>query len=317
MPSLRLSPSEIAAHRGPAPSRLRDPAPSRLRDPALSRLRDPAPSRLGYRINRLWLTPAFRSALQYGLPLALLLAVVGGFVADPDNRAAIVRQVTETRRSIETRPEFMVRLMAVDGASPVLAETVRELLPLHFPVSSFDLDLPAMQARIAALDVVESVKIMIRPGGVMQVSITEREPVLVWRRNEAVELVDRAGHRVATLANRAARADLPLIAGWNANRAVDEALALYREAGRLAAHIRGLVRVGERRWDIVLDDGPVILLPEHEPLVALAQVLALDETENLLARAVTHVDMRDPRRPTLRLIRNATAGLVPVRETRE
>ncbi len=300
MRSLRLSPAEIAVHRGPSP-----------------RPRDPAPSRLVYRLHRLWLTPGFRPAARYGLPAVLLLAVAGGFLANPDNRAAIVRQVTETRRSIETRPEFMVRATTVDGASPALAETVRELLPRAFPVSSFDLDLEAIQARIAGLDVVESARIVIRPGGIMQVSITEREPVLVWRRAEAVELVDRSGHRVATLANRAARADLPLIAGWNANRAVEEALAIYREAGPLAAHIRGLVRVGERRWNIVLDDGPVILLPEDDPLPALVQVLALDETEDLLARAVTHVDMRDPRRPTLRFVRNATPGSGPVRETRK
>ena len=75
--------------------------------------------------------------------------------------------------------------------------------------------------------------------------------------------------------------------------------------------LRGLVRVGERRWDLVLADGPTIMLPEAEPVAALEQVLALDAAEDLLARAVSHVDMRDPRRPTLRLERMASAQLVP------
>ncbi len=299
MQPLRLSPSEIAAHRGAAAR----PAP---------RPRDPAPSRLSYKLGRLWLTPGFRRFMHLGLPLALSVAVVGGYLANPDNRAAIAAQVSETRRSIETRPEFMLKLMTVEGASPVLADTVRKLLAVDFPVSSFDLDLEAMQARIAELPVVASVDIVIRPGGVMEVNVTEREPVLVWRRSGALELIDATGHRVAALTERAARPDLPLVAGWRANAAVEEALALYAAAAPLAPRLRGLVRVGERRWDIVLTDGPTIMLPETDPLSALDQVLALDASEDLLARAITHVDMRDPRRPSLRLARSASADLAPV-----
>jgi len=291
---LRPTASEIAVHRGPV-------APPR----------DPAPSRLRYKLGRLWLTPGFRKLMQFGLPAFVALSLASLYVANPDNRAAIAAQVVETRRSIETRPEFMVKLMAVEGASPVLADTVRKLLPVDFPISSFDLDLDAMQDRIAALDVVETVNIVIRPGGVMEVNVTEREPVLVWRRTGALELIDATGHRVATLVERAARPDLPLIAGWRANTAVGEALAILAAAERLGPRLRGLVRVGERRWDLVLADGPTIMLPETEPVPALSQVLALDAAQDLLARDLTHVDMRDPRRPTLRLSRSAIALFTP------
>jgi len=291
---LRLSPSEIAAHRGPAAPR-----------------RDPAPSRLRYKLSRLWLTPTFRKLMLLGVPACLVVALAGGYLSNPDTRAAIVARLAETRRSIETRPEFMVKLMALEGASPVLADTVRKLIPIDFPVSSFDLDLEAMQDRIAALDVVESVAIVIRPGGVMEVNVTERTPVLVWRRTGALELIDATGHRVATLLERAARPDLPLIAGWRANAAVEEALAILDAAGPLAPRLRGLVRVGERRWDMVLSDGPTIMLPETDPLPALERVLALDASQDLLARDLSAVDMRDPRRPTVRLSGPAVARLTP------
>jgi cell division protein FtsQ len=275
--------------------------------------RDPAPSRLSYRFHRLWLTPLYRSLLRVGIPTFLILTATGWYFSNPTNRYAIAEKVAEIRRSIETRPEFMVKLMAIEGASPVVDGAIRELLPVEFPTSSFDLDLAAMQEKVAALDVIQSVDIHIRPGGVMQVTVVEREPVLVWRAPGRLELIDATGHRVASITERAARRDLPLVAGQNANAHTSEALALIRAAGPLGERLRGLVRVGDRRWNMVLAGGQVILLPETSPVSALDQVLALDQAQELLDRDITHIDMRNPQRPTLRLAEPAVAELRRIR----
>jgi cell division protein FtsQ len=101
------------------------------------------------------------------------------------------------------------------------------------------------------------------------------------------------------------RSDLPLIAGEGADRVVGEALTLLRAAGPLMPRLRGIVRVGERRWDMVLDNDQTIMLPEVAPFPALAQVIALNQTQDLLTRDVRAVDMRNPNRPTLRVSENA------------
>ena len=92
-----------------------------------------------------------------------------------------------------------------------------------------------------------------------------------------------------------------------------EALALFDASGPIAPRIRGLVRVGERRWDIVLDRGQTIQLPEIAPVAALEQVLALEEAQDMLARDITTVDMRNPARPTLRMTDSAVASLRDIR----
>ncbi len=275
--------------------------------------RDPAPSRLTYKVNRLWLTPLYRSLMRVGLPTFLILTALGWYFANPTNRYAISEKIEEVRRSVETRPEFMVKLMAIEGATPVVDTAIRELLPVDFPTSSFDLDLESMQAKVAELDVIEAVSLRIRPGGVLEVAVSERQPVLVWRAPGAIELIDASGHRVASLVERGARPDLPLVAGEGADEHVPEALALIRAAAPLADRLRGLVRVGMRRWDVVLAGGKLIQLPEDTPVAALEQVLALDQAQDLLARNVTHVDMRNPRRPTLRLAPPAVAELRRIR----
>ncbi len=271
--------------------------------------RDPAPSRMAYKINRLWLTPIFRAFLRVGLPVFLILLAAGWFFSNPTNRYAIGEKLTEMKRSVQERPEFMVKLMAVEGASPIVSDAVRTILPINFPISSFDLDLDVMRAEITKLDVVADATLRIRPGGVLEVAITERNPVVVWRTDGQLELLDETGHRVASLTERAARADLPMVAGGGADKAVEEALKIIATAAPLSDRLRGLVRVGERRWDVVLDGEQRIMLPEKQAVFALEQVLALNQAQDLLARNLTAIDMRTPLRPTLRLGENATEEL--------
>jgi cell division protein FtsQ len=275
--------------------------------------RDPAPSRWAYRIHRIWLTPVYRALLRIGLPTFLLLFAAGWYISNPTNRFAIIETANEIRRSIETRPEFTVKLMAVEGASPVLDLAIRDIVAVEFPVSSFDLDLEALQANIAAFDVVQNVALRIRPGGVLEIAVTEREPVLVWRHKGGIDMLDATGHRVASLKDRGARPDLPLIVGQGAGVAVDQALDLLAAADPIAPRLRGLVRVGERRWDLVLDQDQRIMLPDIAPIAALEQVLALDEAQDVLARDLTHIDMRNPARPTLRMTQPAVEELRRIR----
>jgi cell division protein FtsQ len=271
--------------------------------------RDPAPSKWAYRKQRLMLTPYVRTFLRTGLPA---LAVIGGVVlwlSDEGRRADIVRSLTDLREEFEARPEFRVSLVRVEGASDDLAEAVRARIGLTLPISSFDIDLAAVQLRIEELDAVKRADLRVRSGGVLQVVITERMPVAIWRTDTGLTLVDETGHRVAGLLSRSDRPDLPLIAGEGADLATPEALALMAAAGSLSPRIRGLVRLGERRWDVVLDRNQRILLPAANPVDALERLLALDEVQDLMNRDVLTVDLRSDRRPILRLTPHALADL--------
>ncbi len=263
--------------------------------------RDPAPSRWSYRMQRLWLTPLFRIGFHVGLPVLLLAGVVGLVLMNEGRREAIAGGIAQIKEQFQSRPEFRVNMMAVEGASSDLADAVRAKLAVKLPVSSFKLDLDQMRDRAQELDAVASAELRVRSGGVLQVLITEREPALVWRDEAGLTLIDATGHRVAGLAERADRADLPLVAGQGADNAAPEALALIEAAGPLTHRLRGLVRVGERRWDLVLDRDQRILLPADRPVQALERLLALDQAEDLTSRDLAAIDLRNAARPVLRL----------------
>lgn len=278
----------------------------RLQRPAR---RDPAPSRWAYRAQRWMLTPFVRSFLWRGLPTLALLGAGALWIGHEPNRLATIAKLTELREAFEARPEFRVSLARIDGASPDLAEAVRARLDLPLPMSSFDIDLDAARARIEELDAVRRADLRVRAGGVLQVVITERVPVAIWRTEAGLTLLDEDGFRVAGLVARGDRPDLPLVAGAGADGAMPEALALFAAAGPLAPRVRGLVRVGERRWDLVLDREQRVLLPETNPVQALERLLALDQAQDVMNRDILTVDLRSDHRPTLRLTPHALAEL--------
>lgn len=263
--------------------------------------RDPAPTVLAYRFQRVMLTPHLRVLVRIGLPALAVAGLAWLWLSDAGRRDDLLRTFTDLREKFEQRPEFMVSLASVEGCSKDLAEAVRAKLGLDLPKSSFDLDLEAARARIGGLDAVKSAELRVRAGGVLEVRVTEREPVAVWRNDSGLVLVDETGHRVADLIARTDRGDLPLIAGQGADAATPEALAILAAAGPIAGRIRGLVRMGERRWDVVLDRDQRILLPASQPVRALERLLALDRAQDILGRDVRAVDLRLGQRPVLRL----------------
>ena len=274
---------------------------------------DPAPSRLKYRMERLMLTPLFRLVLRFGVPCLLTFGAASWWLSVDDNRMKIIDTYADLRSQVESRPEFMVNMMAVDGASDIVADGIRQILPLDFPISSFDLDLEKMRETVVSLDPVKSARLYVRQGNVLQVDVVERVPVVLWRNDRGLELLDNEGALVGPAFVRSDWPDLPLVVGDGADAHVTEALDLIAAAEPLSARLRGLVRMGERRWDVVLDREQRILLPETEAVQALERAIAMDQAVDMLERDLLAVDLRLPHRPTLRMTDGAVQELLRIR----
>jgi len=262
---------------------------------------DPAPSRWAYRFERLMLTPIFRKVLKVGVPFCLTFLLGTIYMADEGRQEKLALAVIDIRQQIETRPEFMVKLLAVEGASPQTEAHIREIFPYKFPASSFDLELDSVQAVVEDLAAVADASVRIRQGGVLVVEVDERQPVALWRNRAGLGVVDIDGVVINWIAGRAGRSDLPIVAGEGAETMLPEALDILRAAAPLGERVKGLVRMGERRWDVVLDRDQRILLPENGPVRALERVIVLDQVQDMLARDLAVVDMRLSDRPTIRM----------------
>ena len=290
--------------RGAAPARAVSerglPRPKLALTRRVDRPRDPAPSRLGYRLRRAWMRAWVRRAATRGLPALVLALALAAWLGDGEEVERLRERWEELRAQIEARPEFAVTEARIEGAGPQLEPLLRAALPA-LPSSSLRLDLEAVRAAMAELPPVEHVEVQVMPRGVLSVRVEERRPALLWRGPDGLTALDVQGRALRRMPSRSGRSDLPLIAGEGAERAVPEALALHAVAGPLGPKLRGLVRVGDRRWDAVLDGGLRVMLPEEGAGAALERAAALEAAQDLTGRDLTHLDLRDPDRTVLRL----------------
>ncbi len=265
------------------------------------------PSKLGYRLERLWLTHWFRALVQVWMPLfALLLAIYGGWQS-PTVSGWVVAQYQALRTTVAARPELMVEQVEIPVGSADLQRQILGIMALELPVSVLDTDLAALRATVEGLAAVKSASVRFEDG-VLEVVIVERVPAMVWRSLNRIYLLDEGGIRVAEVPRRMVRADLPLVVGEGADKAMPSAREIFDIVAPLGRRVLGLVRMGERRWDVVLK-GNVVMLPAMGGPDAMRQVMAMQAANNVLDRDVSLIDMRDENRVILRLNEDALIAL--------
>ena len=268
--------------------------------------RKPGPSKLAYRLTRSWKKVWVRRTALIVLPLALVALVAWRVATDPLVIAFVDVQRDKFADMMSERPEFAVHGVRIRGASEPLEARITPVLELPAKPSSLNIDVTAMQARIIDLAPVRDAHVTLTADGILDIAVEERIGEALWRDEEGgLWLVDRDGIEIAPVAERKIRSDLPLVLGRGAPRAMDEALEIFAAAPDLRPRLRAIVRIGERRWNVVLDRGLTILLPESAPRAALERVMAWHFGEELLDRGLSAVDMRLAERPTLRMTEEA------------
>ena len=84
-------------------------------------------------------------------------------------------------------------------------------------------------------------------------------------------------------------------------------MALAEAATSLEGNVKAAVLVAGRRWDLVMDNGVTLMLPEGDPKAALAKIEALDQSHQLLSKDIVAVDLRIDGRMYVRLTPDAAA----------
>ncbi|HEU5482237.1 MAG TPA: cell division protein FtsQ/DivIB [Sphingomicrobium sp.] len=265
---------------------------ARVRRGAASRPRKAKPrvskSKASARVTRL-------AAVALGLFLALIAAVV--LVAlDVPARAMTVMGEAIGRAGFTVKRVDVVGIRNMDSA-PVY-QIALDQRSMAMPL----VDVDGIRQRLLRYGWVKDARVSRRLPDTLVIDIVEREPAALWQDRQQLALIDSSGV-VIDRVPVTDMPDLPLLIGPGANLQERGLSELLDVAPTLKPQLVSATWVGQRRWDLKLQTGETIALPEGQGTAkaALAKFADLDKTSGLLGRGLLRVDLRLPGKMIVRL----------------
>jgi len=176
---------------------------------------------------------------------------------------------------------------------------VLEVLGMKPGQSIFSADLWRARGRLARLEWIASAEIHRRYPDAIFVTLVEKRPFALWQapvdaKGEApIFVVERNGGPITSHDLEKFRR-LPKLAGAGAPEAAADLVDAVAAHRAIAARIAVYQRVSKRRWNLILDDGVVVEMPEigwQKQLDALEHLII---DGSILERDVTQIDLRSP-----------------------
>lgn len=260
--------------------------------------------------NRFRLHFSWRSAIILGV---VVLTLGGGAIAGyalwksgaVDDARAWIEGIA---RRVTGFAPFPLEDVTVEGRKHVTKDAVLKALSANRGDSLLTVDLHAARERLERIEWVDHAAVERRWPDTIHVALRERQAVALWQSTgintdgrPVIEyvLIDRYGRKVRTVDPAESQVRL-LLSGVGAAEEVAGLFLLLQDARPIADRLRAAVFVGQRRWNLILDGGLQIRLPEEGAGEALKRTLELDRSDQLLSRDLSVIDLRLPDRITLR-----------------
>lgn len=282
-----------------------DPPPRPRRKPsARGKAKRSKRGRGGDTVGKRWagsLKSAARTSIKWGVILAVffVVVVVGGLFSGGHVQAAWDR-VGEGFDGLMADAGLTVQSVTLEGRAETARTDIIRMLGIKRGTLMIDVDVDEARARLEALPWVESAEVRRVWPDRIYVRVVERKPVAIWQNEGELAVIDRTGHAISG-EDVTRFTNLPLVVGKGADTAAGSLLALLARQPLLRDHVKAAVRVGERRWNLRLDNGVEVRLPEEGAEAALVELVRLAREQDILSRDIKAIDLRFPDRLIVKL----------------
>jgi cell division protein FtsQ len=195
---------------------------------------------------------------------------------------------------------FAVANVSVVGRNRESRSAILGALGVTRGMPILGLDLGLAKTRLEALPWIRVADVERLLPDTILVRLSERRPLAFWQRHGTLALVADDGTVVPT-SNLDDFGPLIVLVGDDAPHFGASLIDMLASERDLASHVAAAVRIGSRRWNLRLDSGIDVALPEQDPAAAWHRLAALDRSEQLLERNILAVDLRLADRLVLRL----------------
>lgn len=194
---------------------------------------------------------------------------------------------------------FRIEDIFVTGRSQTERGELLAALKLDRGAPMFGFDPEQARARVEKLPWVRSAVVERMLPGTVLLHIEERKPLALWQDKGVFQLIDHQG-QVILKSGLERFSDLPVVVGPDAPGHARELLKTLQSQPELMGRVRAAVRVSGRRWNLILENGIDVQLPENDPASAWLRLAEYERLHKVLARDVEVLDLRLPDRLIVR-----------------
>ena len=190
------------------------------------------------------------------------------------------------------RAGFAVRNVMVEGRINADPALLLDLIGMRQgdPILAFDP--AAVRQRLEHVPWIRRASVERRLPDTIYVLLEERRPLALWQNVGRLSLIDSDG--VTLTGERLERfRDLMLVVGEGAPAHAASLFALLQGEPSIGRRVEAATFAGDRRWDLKLDNGVIVRLPERDAGLALTRLAAAQAKARLLDRGYVAIDLRD------------------------
>lgn len=188
-----------------------------------------------------------------------------------------------------------------EGRIRTTLEDINKTMQLEQGMPIFEIDLYEKRQALLTLPWIKSVVIERHLPSTLFVRIEEKKPIALWQNNGLYFPLDSEGNPIQD--SKAQLTDLLLVVGADAPKHTIDLIAALEKYEEIYTKVRSAVRVGNRRWNLILNDvqnGLEILLPETNIETALQRLQQDNEKEKLFEKDLQRIDLRQSDRLVVR-----------------
>ena len=234
----------------------------------------------------------------------VLLGSVGLGVVKGGHVDELTSALSDTRNAAANSFGFRIATITINGRKQLSQDEILAVGGVNGRSSLLFLDAAAVRDKLKANPWIADATVLKLYPDRLQIDITERSAFALWQVEGRLSLIADDGAVLQSYVTPHFTS-LPLVVGTGAETRAKDFFALLDRYPQVRSVTKAVILVGERRWNLRLNDGLDVRLPENDVGNALATLTKLDQEDRLFSRDITAIDMRLPDRLTVRLSEDA------------
>ncbi len=223
--------------------------------------------------------------------LLLLTTSAGLGIVKGGHAERVLESLGEMRNALANSAGFRITSVVINGRKQLSQDEVLAIGGVNGRSSLLFLDAASVREKLKASRwIAEATVLKLYPGD-LRIDIVERKAFALWQQGGHISVISDDGAVLQSYVSEPFL-NLPLVVGKGAETRAKDFLALLSRYPQVRAVTKAAVFVGERRWNLRLNDGLDIRLPENDVGQALATLSALDKEDHLLSKDIVAVYLR-------------------------